>query len=107
MHGKVPATIITVAVERIYYQCPKALARSRLWAADAQIPRSSLPSSGQMQKGLSGDGFDAEAHDRAYPAPPANHLPRVHRHAPANHLPTAFTATLGEVVAPGLAGRLG
>ena len=67
MHGKVPATIITVTVERIYYQCPKALVRSRLWAADAQIPRSSLPSSGQMQKGLIGDGFDAEAYDRTYP----------------------------------------
>ncbi len=67
MQGKVPATVIVVTVERIYYQCPKALVRSRLWAQETQIPRSALPTSGQMQKALIGGGFDADAYDRAYP----------------------------------------
>ena len=66
--GAVPATVIVVTVARIYYQCSKALVRSRLWSDDARIARDTLPSSGQMQRALVGDDFDAEAYDRAYPA---------------------------------------
>ena len=64
----VPATVIVTTVERIYYQCPKALVRSRLWSDDARIPRDRLPTSGQIQRALVGGDFDAEAYDRAYPA---------------------------------------
>jgi PPOX class probable FMN-dependent enzyme len=73
MQSKAPASVIVVTVDRIYYQCPKALVRSRLWAPEAQIPRSSLPTTGQMQRALVGEGFDAEAYDRDYPA----HLKRT------------------------------
>ena len=67
MQGKSPATVIVVSVERVYYQCPKALVRSRLWSEDSKVPRTTLPSAGQMQKALSDPGFDAEAYDLAYP----------------------------------------
>ena len=66
--GAVPATVIVTTVERIYYQCSKALVRSRLWSDDARISRDSLPTSGQIQRALVGGDFDAEAYDRAYPA---------------------------------------
>jgi hypothetical protein len=66
MEGKTPASVIVVAVERVYPQCPKALIRSRLWSADAQIPRARLPSMGVMMQALS-EGFDAKAYDAAYP----------------------------------------
>ena len=67
MAGKLPRVVVVVAVERIYYQCPKALVRSRLWSQEAQIPRSDLPSNGTMQKAFNGKEFDAEAYDTAYP----------------------------------------
>ena len=57
-----------VAVERVYYQCQKALVRSRLWRADAQIARSDLPSAGEIRADLSDADFDGAAYDRDYPA---------------------------------------
>lgn len=68
MNGKPPRTVIVVAVERVYFQCQKALARSRLWRAEAQIPRSALPSTGSMLEALSTDEpFDGAAYDAGYP----------------------------------------
>jgi PPOX class probable FMN-dependent enzyme len=66
MRGKVPRTVLVVTVERVYFQCPKALVRSRLWSADAQIGRSELPSTGEILKALNGQ-FDGAAYDAAYP----------------------------------------
>ncbi len=66
MNGKAPRSVIAVTVDRIYFQCQKALARSRLWSADAQIPRSDLPSTGEMLQALSKDAFDGAAYDRDY-----------------------------------------
>lgn len=67
MQGKAPRSVIKITADRVYFQCPKALVRSSLWKADAQIPRSALPTSGQIMQGLRPDEFDAKAHDAAYP----------------------------------------
>ncbi len=66
IHGKRPRSVLVVTVERVYFQCQKALVRSKLWQADAQVPRSALPSTGQILEALS-DGFDGEEYDRRYP----------------------------------------
>jgi hypothetical protein len=65
--GKVPRTVLAVKVERVYFQCPKALVRSRLWSADAQIARSELPSTGEILQTLTKGSFDGTAYDAAYP----------------------------------------
>jgi PPOX class probable FMN-dependent enzyme len=67
MGDKVPACVIVVTVERIYTQCPKALLRSKLWDPDTQIPRSALPSSGQIMQRITNGQIDGAAHDAAYP----------------------------------------
>jgi PPOX class probable FMN-dependent enzyme len=67
MQGKAPRSVLVVTAERIYFQCQKALARSRLWDADAQIPRSALPSTGKIIEKLSTDSFDGAGYDRGYP----------------------------------------
>ena len=46
--GKAPRTVIVVAVERIYYQCAKAIVRSKLWDASRHVERKSLPSAGTI-----------------------------------------------------------
>jgi PPOX class probable FMN-dependent enzyme len=48
MQGKAPVSVLVVTAERVYYQCPKALIRSRLWQPEARIARSELPSSGDI-----------------------------------------------------------
>jgi PPOX class probable FMN-dependent enzyme len=65
--GKAPRTVLVVRVDRIYFQCPKALVRSRLWSADAQIARSALPSTGEILEALSEGSIDGTAYDAAYP----------------------------------------
>lgn len=67
MQRKLPRSILAVTVDRIYFQCSKALVRSGLWAAEAQIERTELPSTGEMLAALSSDGFDGEEYDKGYP----------------------------------------
>ena len=67
MAGRPPRSVLIISVERIYFQCPKALVRSRLWSQDAQIARSELPSTGAILESLSAGAIDGAEYDRAYP----------------------------------------
>lgn len=60
--GKEPATVIVVSIDRVYFQCARAILRSRLWESDARPDPASLPTAGQMTK--DGDAaFDQPAYD--------------------------------------------
>ena len=50
MAGKRPRSVLRVAVDEAFMHCGKALIRSRLWAAESQIDRTTLPTLGQMLK---------------------------------------------------------
>ena len=67
MNGKTPRSVIIVTADRVYFQCQKALARSRLWDPKAQVERKELPTAGKILQSLSRDEFDGEAYDRNYP----------------------------------------
>ena len=66
MGEKVPASVIVVTVDTIYYQCPKALVRSKLWDPESRVERSSLPTNGQIIESIDAS-FDGPAYDAAYP----------------------------------------
>jgi uncharacterized protein len=42
--GKLPRVVLCIRVHEAYFHCGKALMRSKLWSADAQVQRSSFPS---------------------------------------------------------------
>jgi PPOX class probable FMN-dependent enzyme len=42
--GKPPRSALVVTVQEAYMHCAKAFRRSRLWQADAQVPRATMPS---------------------------------------------------------------
>ena len=65
--GKVPRVVLVVTVERVYYQCPKALVRSKLWDTSTWRDRKSLPTSGKILAAITGGKHDADKHDREYP----------------------------------------
>lgn len=67
MQGKVPQSVLVMTVDRIYFQCPKALVRSKLWDPSVQIPRSALPSTGTILEALTDREIDGDAYDRGYP----------------------------------------
>ena len=71
--GKPASCVISVKVQKAYFQCQKALARSRLWDPSSYMERSKLPSAGQMAQHFSeaqGVAFDGDSYDRGY----AEHL---------------------------------
>ena len=49
-----PKLLIEVTVREAYLHCAKALMRSRLWSADAQCDRASLPTLGEMLRDHTG-----------------------------------------------------
>jgi PPOX class probable FMN-dependent enzyme len=65
--GKLPRTVIVVHVERVYFQCPKALVRSDLWNPAKQVERRSLPSSGTILADISRGQLGGSEWDAAYP----------------------------------------
>jgi PPOX class probable FMN-dependent enzyme len=67
MQGKLPRSVLQVTAERVYFQCPKALIRSRLWSADAQVPKSEMPSAGDILAEITKGAVDGAAYDKAYP----------------------------------------
>lgn len=66
--GKLPRTVLSMTADSVYFQCPKALVRSRLWHKEAQIARSEMPSSGEILARLSKGSIDAAEYDSTYPA---------------------------------------
>src|SRR6516165_4325327 len=66
--GKAPRCIIVVTVERAYFQCAKAIVRSKLWDPTLHLPRGKLASTGAMVAALTKGKVDAEAYDREAPA---------------------------------------
>jgi PPOX class probable FMN-dependent enzyme len=65
--GKLPRSVIVVHVERVYFQCPKALVRSDLWNPAKHIERRSLPSSGTILADITRGRVGGAVYDAAYP----------------------------------------
>ena len=67
MEGKAPRSVLAVTVESVYFQCSKAVVRSRLWDPAVQVERRSLPSAGDILAACSAGRVGGEAYDLAYP----------------------------------------
>ena len=65
--GKLPRAVLVVSVERVYFQCSKAIMRSKLWDPSRHIARSALPSTGTMLRTFSNGAVDGDAYDRELP----------------------------------------
>ena len=67
VNGKAPRSVIVVAVERVFFQCTKAIVRSKLWDPARHVDRKSLPSAGTILGEISGGKIGGPEHDRAQP----------------------------------------
>jgi uncharacterized protein len=70
VRGTAPATVVIVTVERAYFQCARAVKRSRLWDNGARVDPTTVPTAGQMTREAGGFASDDEAaeYDRALAA---------------------------------------
>jgi hypothetical protein len=54
-------------VEQVFYQCAKALVRSKLWDPSIQVERSTLPTPGKILAELTDGKLGGDEHDRLAP----------------------------------------
>ena len=68
VNGKPARSVLIVSVESAYFHCSKAIMRSKLWSAESQVDRNSLPSTGTIIAGVSKGALGGEQYDREAPA---------------------------------------
>jgi PPOX class probable FMN-dependent enzyme len=68
VEGKPPRSVILVDVERVYFQCARAIVRSRLWEADARCDPAGLPTPGEILSEVSNAREGGPAYDAEWPA---------------------------------------
>ena len=62
-NGKLPRTVIVLTIQEVYFQCAKALMRSKLWTSDDESAL--VPTAGEFVKEQKSD-FDAKGYDSGY-----------------------------------------
>ena len=67
MQGQPPRCVLVIAVEAVYFQCARAILRSKLWDG-APAPDKAVPSPGAILEALTDRAIDGEAYDRELPA---------------------------------------
>jgi len=64
---KLPRTVLEIAVEAVYTQCPKAFLRGKVWDPATFRRPEELPTVGAVMHQITAGRFDGEAYDAAYP----------------------------------------
>lgn len=67
MHDRRPQLVIVVTVETVYFQCARAIRRSRLWDGEAMTRRAPLPTAGMILEALTDGSIEATGYDRELP----------------------------------------
>ena len=67
MNGKVPKCVLVVTVEKAYFQCTKAIIRSKLWDPASKVDRKTLPTPGSIIAELTDGKMGGPEHDRQAP----------------------------------------
>ncbi len=68
MDGKLPKCVLIIKVEKVFFQCARAIQRAKLWQPLAEIPKPMVPSAGTILAALSNAKIDGEIYDRDLPA---------------------------------------
>ncbi len=64
---KPPRSVIVITVEKVYFQCSRAVIRSDLWNPDHYAAAADLPTAGQILAALSDDATGGADYDRQWP----------------------------------------
>jgi uncharacterized protein len=68
VNGKVPKCVLVVTVEKAYFQCTKAIIRSKLWDPASIVERKTLPTPGSILAEITDGKMGGPDHDKAAPA---------------------------------------
>jgi len=64
VEGKLPRSVLVVRVETCFFQCARAIFRSKLWEPDRHVERKSLPSLGTILSDVTRARFDGKEYDK-------------------------------------------
>jgi hypothetical protein len=64
--GQLPRSVIIIHVEKVYFQCARAIVRSHLWKPENYPDIQGLPTIGQMLVDLSAGQVGGESYDREW-----------------------------------------
>jgi PPOX class probable FMN-dependent enzyme len=67
INGKVPKCVLIVTVDKAYFQCTKAIIRSKLWDPASIVDRKTLPTPGAILAELTEGKMGGPEHDRLAP----------------------------------------
>ncbi|PJI42458.1 pyridoxamine 5'-phosphate oxidase family protein [Ferrovibrio sp.] len=67
MEGKAPRSVMVIAVDSVYFQCARAIARADLWNPALHVDPKTLPTAGQILAALSKGRVGGESYDREWP----------------------------------------
>jgi PPOX class probable FMN-dependent enzyme len=65
--GKLPRTVLEIAVGAVYTQCPKAFIRGKVWDSTTFRRPEELPTVGAIMHQITQGRFDGDAYDASYP----------------------------------------
>lgn len=68
MAGKPPKCVLVVKVDTVFFQCARAIQRSRLWESVASDAPRTVPTAGEILSALTSNTFDGDTYDRELPA---------------------------------------
>ena len=68
MQGKAPRCVLKIAVDQVFFQCAKAIVRSKLWDPAIQVERATLPTAGKILAEITSGKVGGDEHDRLAPA---------------------------------------
>jgi PPOX class probable FMN-dependent enzyme len=64
VEGKLPRSVLVVRVDTVFFQCARAIFRSKLWDPTRHTERSSLPSLGTIVSDITHARFDGKEYDK-------------------------------------------
>jgi hypothetical protein len=64
VEGRTPRSVLVVRVESVFFQCARAIFRSKLWDPARHIDRNSLPSLGTIISDINHARFDGKEYDK-------------------------------------------
>ena len=67
VEGQLPRSVIIVNVETAYFQCARAILRSKLWDPSTHVPKEAVPTPGDILEALTKGEIDGETYTRTWP----------------------------------------
>jgi PPOX class probable FMN-dependent enzyme len=67
VEGKLPKCVLIIAVDTVYFQCARAIQRSKLWHPVDENVKPKVPSAGAILAALTQEQIDGEKYDRELP----------------------------------------